>query len=123
MVKWGWKNVPRIIKHCLVIVFVDGGAQDQVILAKLDQVVMLCFNEVDLLNRPMQRQVTAIRFEYVTDEEPMTKLGELMRKNRWHLKIRRAISAITLCLDPKQASNNAHRIFCDLADDVLAFDR
>jgi hypothetical protein len=55
MVKSGWKNVPRIIEHCLVIVFVDGGAQDQVILAKLDQVVMLCFNEVDLLNRPMQR--------------------------------------------------------------------
>ncbi len=87
MVKSRWKNVPRIIKHRLVIVFVDGGAHDRVILAKLDQVAMLCFNEVDLLNRPMQRQVIAIRFEYVTDEEPMTKLGELMRKNRRHLKI------------------------------------
>ncbi|CAK9882659.1 unnamed protein product [Sphagnum jensenii] len=84
---------------------------------------MLCFNEVDLLNRPMQRQVTAIRLEYVTNEEPMTKLGELMRKNRWHLKIRRAIPAIALCFDPGQASDNAHRIFCDLADDILAFDR
>ncbi len=123
MVKSGWKNVPRIIEHRLVIVFVDGGAQDWVILAKLDQVAMLCFNEVDLFNRPMQRQVTAIRLEYVTDEKPVTKLGELMRKNRWHLKIRRAIPAIALCLDPGQASDNAHRIFCNLADDVLAFDR
>ncbi len=51
------------------------------------------------------------------------KLGELMRMNRRHLKIRRAIPAIALCLDPGQANNNAHRIFCDLADDVLAFDR
>ncbi len=87
MVKSGWKNVPRIIKHRLMIVFVDGGAVDWVILAKLDQVPMLYFNEVDLLNWPMQRQVTAIRLEYVTNEEPVTKLGELMRKNRRHLKI------------------------------------
>ncbi len=53
MVKSGWKNVPRIIKHRLVIMFVDGGAQDRVILAKLDQVAMLCFNKVDIINRPM----------------------------------------------------------------------
>ncbi|CAK9228276.1 unnamed protein product [Sphagnum troendelagicum] len=123
MVKSGWKNVPHIIKHRLVIVFVDGGAQDRVILAKLDQVAMLCFNDVNLLNRPMQRHVTAIRFEYVMDKEPVTKLGELMRKNRRHFKIRKAIPAIALCLDPGQASDNAYRIFCNLADDVLAFDR